>query len=81
MCIRDRAYSLVTAVLIYPIFGHWVWGGGWLAQLGYLDFAGSSVVHLVGALIGLAGTLVMGKRRDKVFGQNIRCLLYTSRCV
>ena len=68
----DMAYSLVTAVLIYPIFGHWVWGGGWLAQLGYLDFAGSSVVHLVGALIGLAGTLVMGKRRDKVFGQNIR---------
>ena len=68
----DMAYSLVTAMLIYPIFGHWVWGGGWLAQLGFLDFAGSSVVHLLGACIGLAGTLVMGKRRDKVFGQNIR---------
>jgi len=68
----DLAYSLATAGLIYPVFGHWVWGGGWLAQLGYIDFAGSSVVHIVGACIGLAGTLTMGKRRDKVFGPSIR---------
>ncbi len=68
----DLCYSLATAGLIYPIFGHWVWGGGWLAQLGYIDFAGSSVVHLVGACIGLAGTLMLGKRRDKVFGPSIR---------
>ena len=68
----DLIYSLATAGLIYPIFGHWVWGGGWLAQLGYIDFAGSSVVHLVGACIGLAGTLTLGKRRDKVFGPSIR---------
>ena len=68
----DLSYSLATAGFIYPIFGHWVWGGGWLAQLGYLDFAGSSVVHLVGACIGLAGTLMLGKRRDKVFGPSIR---------
>lgn len=66
----DIAYSFVVGLLIYPIFGHWVWGGGWLAQMGYLDFAGSSVVHLVGALVGLAGTLILGKRRDKVFGKN-----------
>jgi Amt family ammonium transporter len=68
----DLAYSFFVALIIYPIFGKWVWGGGWLAQMGYLDFAGSSVVHLVGAYVGLAGTLILGKRRDKVFGQNIR---------
>lgn len=68
----DLVYSFFVALIIYPVFGHWVWGGGWLAQLGYMDFAGSSVVHLVGAFVGLAGTIIMGKRRDKVFGQNIR---------
>ena len=68
----DLCYSLVTAGLIYPVFGHWVWGGGWLAQMGYIDFAGSSVVHIVGACIGLAGTLTLGKRKDKVFGDSIR---------
>ncbi|MCB8944752.1 MAG: ammonium transporter [Ardenticatenaceae bacterium] len=68
----DLAYSFLTGLIIYPIFGKWVWGGGWLAQMGYLDFAGSSVVHLVGAYVGLAGTLLLGKRRDKVFGQTIR---------
>jgi Amt family ammonium transporter len=68
----DMIYSFLVALIIYPVFGHWVWGGGWLAQLGFVDFAGSSVVHYVGALVGLAGTIVMGKRRDKVFGENIR---------
>jgi Amt family ammonium transporter len=66
----DLVYSFLTGLLIYPIFGHWVWGGGWLAKLGFTDFAGSSVVHLVGALIGLAGTIVLGKRRDKEFGKS-----------
>ncbi len=68
----DLAYSFFVALIIYPVFGKWVWGGGWLAQLGFMDFAGSSVVHLVGAYVGLAGSLLLGKRRDKVFGQNIR---------
>lgn len=68
----DLAYSFLAGLIIYPIFGHWVWGGGWLAELGYLDFAGSSVVHLVGAYIGLAGTIMLGKRKDKVFGKTIR---------
>jgi len=61
---------------IYPIFGNWVWGGGWLSQLGeigwgvgYMDFAGSSVVHLTGAMIGLAGAVVVGPRYGK-FNQN-----------
>ncbi|RMD50106.1 MAG: ammonium transporter [Candidatus Thermofonsia bacterium] len=68
----DLAYSFFTGLIIYPVFGHWVWGGGWLAKLGYLDFAGSSVVHLVGAYVGLAGTIMLGKRKDKKFGHTIR---------
>jgi Amt family ammonium transporter len=68
----DLIYSFFSGLLIYPIFGHWVWGGGWLAQRGYLDFAGSSVVHMTGAMIGLAGTLVLGKRKDKEFGKTIK---------
>lgn len=68
----DLAYSFFVGLIIYPVFGHWVWGGGWLAELGFLDFAGSSVVHLVGAYVGLAGTIMLGKRRDKKFGHTIR---------
>ncbi|MBP6471594.1 MAG: ammonium transporter, partial [Chloroflexi bacterium] len=68
----DLAYSFFVGLIIYPVFGHWVWGGGWLAQMGYLDFAGSSVVHMVGAYVGLAGTIILGKRRDKKFGHSIR---------
>lgn len=64
--------NFLTGLIIYPVFGHWVWGGGWLAELGYLDFAGSSVVHLVGAYVGLAGTIMLGKRQDKKFGRTIR---------
>lgn len=58
-------YSLVISVVIYPIVGHWVWGGGWLAEMGYLDFAGSSVVHSVGGLVGLIGTVILGSRLGK----------------
>jgi ammonium transporter, Amt family len=68
----DLAYSFFVGLIIYPIFGHWVWGGGWLAQMGYVDFAGSSVVHLVGALVGLAGTIMLGKRKDKKWGLAVR---------
>lgn len=68
----DLAYSFLIGLVIYPIFGHWVWGGGWLAQMGFIDFAGSSVVHLAGAYIGLAGTIMLGKRADKVWGKTIR---------
>jgi Amt family ammonium transporter len=59
-------YSIVVSALIYPIYGHWVWGGGWLSQLpfgmGALDFAGSGVVHVIGGFVGLAGALVLGPR-------------------
>ena len=55
-------------MVIYPVFGNWVWGGGWLAQLGanfglghgHVDFAGSSVVHMTGGVAALAGVLVLG---------------------
>ena len=56
---------LVTA-FIYPVVGHWAWNSqGWLAQLGFIDFAGSTVVHSVGAWVGLAGTLILGPRLGK----------------
>ena len=56
---------LVTA-FIYPIFGHWAWGdGGWLKSMGFVDFAGSTVVHSVGAWVGLAGAIVLGPRLGK----------------
>ncbi|MGF1529534.1 MAG: ammonium transporter, partial [Candidatus Competibacterales bacterium] len=58
-------YMLTSAVItgvIYPISGHWVWGGGWLSELGFHDFAGSLVVHAVGGFAGLAGALVLGPR-------------------
>ena len=59
------AYSLIISAFVYPIIGHWIWGGGWLADLGFLDFAGSTVVHGVGGLAGLAGTIVLGPRIGK----------------
>ena len=66
-------YGLFMSMLIYPIYGNWVWGGGWLSQLGanfglgngFVDFAGSSVVHAVGGFAGLAGATVLGARIGK----------------
>jgi ammonium transporter, Amt family len=66
-------YGMVAAALPLAIFGHWVWGGGWLAQLGqhlglghgYVDFAGASVVHAAGAMIGLMGAMAVGPRIGK----------------
>jgi len=64
------AYSVVITLFIYPIFGSWAWGGlldggGWLEKLGFLDFAGSTVVHSVGGWLALAGAIVLGPRVDK----------------
>ena len=58
-------FAVVFAGLIYPLVGHWIWGGGWLATLGMQDFAGSTVVHLSGAMAALAGTLLLGPRLGK----------------
>ncbi|MBN1905595.1 MAG: ammonium transporter [Deltaproteobacteria bacterium] len=66
-------YSFIVIAFIYPIFGHWVWGGGWLSQLpfgaGHVDFAGSGVVHTVGGFVALAGAIVLGPRFGK-FGKD-----------
>ena len=59
------AYSFIVSALIYPIYGHWVWGGGWLANMGALDYAGSGVVHAVGGFVALAGAVVVGPRMGK----------------
>ena len=63
-------YSLVVSAIIYPIFGSWAWGGlfhggGWLENLGFIDFAGSTVVHSVGGWTALAGAIVLGPRLGK----------------
>lgn len=58
-------YTVLITALIYPITGHWIWGGGWLAELGMIDFAGSTVVHSVGGWAALAGALIVGPRWGK----------------
>ncbi len=66
-------YALFMSMLLYPVYGNWVWGGGWLSSLGvnaglghgHVDFAGSSVVHMTGGITALAGTLVLGPRLGK----------------
>jgi Amt family ammonium transporter len=58
-------FTIVISVFIYPISGHWTWGGGWLSELGFHDFAGSSIVHSVGAWVGLAGAAMIGPRIGK----------------
>jgi len=55
-------YTLLISTLIYPVVGHWIWGGGWLARKGMIDFSGSTVVHSVGGWVSLAGVLVLGPR-------------------
>lgn len=58
-------YSAVISLLIYPISGHWIWGGGWLGQLGFHDFAGSTAVHLVGGTAAFIGAWMLGPRIGK----------------
>ncbi|HEC42818.1 MAG TPA: ammonium transporter [Bacteroides sp.] len=62
-------FSLVITIFIYPVSGHWIWGGGWLSNLGFHDFAGSTVVHSVGAWVGLAGAVMVGPRIGKYNGK------------
>mgnify|MGYP006287537549 CR=1 FL=1 len=58
-------YSICISAFIYPISGHWIWNGGWLAELGFHDFAGSTVVHSVGAWSALVGAFLLGARKGK----------------
>jgi len=73
-------FSFILVAVMYPITGHWVWGGGWLQSLGMFDFAGSSVVHSVGGWAALAGVILLGPRFGKyradgsvnpIFGHNM----------
>jgi len=66
--IHYRSFMIFTVILVavgYPVTGHWIWGGGWLADAGMWDFAGSTVVHSVGGWAGLAGILLLGPRLGK----------------
>lgn len=58
-------YSFFISVLIYPVAGHWIWGGGWLSELGFIDFAGSTAVHSVGGWTALVGAAILGPRIGK----------------
>lgn len=58
-------YSACISLFIYPISGHWIWGGGWLSQLGFHDFAGSTAVHMVGGVAALVGAKILGPRIGK----------------
>ena len=58
-------YSMVISAVIYPVSGHWIWGGGWLAELGFHDFAGSTAVHMVGGVAALVGAAILGPRIGK----------------
>jgi ammonium transporter, Amt family len=73
-------YSFFVSLVIYPVVGHWIWGGGWLATLGMWDFAGSTVVHSTGGWLALAGAAMLGPRIGKytrdgkpvpIFGHNM----------
>jgi len=59
------AFVTVLSALIYPVTGAWVWGGGWLSRLGFVDFAGSTLVHSVGGWAALSGAIILGARRGK----------------
>jgi len=67
-------FAIIIVAVIYPVIGHWVWGGGWLAERGMIDFAGSTVVHLVGGSAALAGAIVLGPRIGKYFNGRINVI-------
>ncbi|MEO8610168.1 MAG: ammonium transporter [Chloroflexota bacterium] len=60
--VGDLIYSAIMGAISYPIIVHWIWGGGWLAQMGFHDFAGSTVVHTVGGVTALVGAYILGPR-------------------
>ncbi len=71
---RDKLWGWVIAAaviasFIYPVAEHWVWGGGWLSELGFVDYAGSTVVHLTGGMLALSGAYVIGPRIGKFGGR------------
>lgn len=65
------AYTAVISAVVYPIIGHWVWGGGWLAEMGFVDFAGSTVVHATGGWSAFIGAVLLGSRVGKFNGDGM----------
>jgi Amt family ammonium transporter len=63
-------YSVVISLVVYPISGHWIWGGGWLGNIGFVDFAGSTVVHSLGGWCALVGAALLGPRVGKYIRRN-----------
>lgn len=66
--IGKLVYSAIVALIIYPLVVFWTWGGGWLAANGFLDFAGSTIVHQTGGVLALVGAIMVGPRVGRVFG-------------
>ena len=58
-------YSLMISLVVYPVSGHWIWGGGFISQMGFHDFAGSCAVHMVGGVAALIGAIILGPRIGK----------------
>ena len=65
----------VYVAFVYPVVGSWKWGGGWLDQMGFYDFAGSTLVHSVGGWGALAGVILLGPRLGKYFNGSIRPIM------
>ena len=68
------AIAIVMVAFVYPVIGHWVWNGGWLAELGFTDFAGSTVVHMTGAVGALITVLFLGPRLGKYSGNKVNVI-------
>ncbi len=62
-------YSAILGAIIYPVVVFWTWGGGWIAAQGFIDFAGSTIVHMTGGIVALVGAYVLGPRAGRVFGR------------
>ena len=62
-------YSAILGAIIYPIVVFWTWGGGWIAQQGFIDFAGSTIVHMTGGIVALVGAYMVGPRAGRIFGR------------
>ncbi len=62
-------YSAILGAIIYPVVVFWTWGGGWIAAQGFIDFAGSTIVHMTGGVVALVGAYMLGPRAGRVFGR------------
>ena len=62
-------YSAILGAIIYPVVVFWTWGGGWITERGFIDFAGSAIVHMTGGIVALVGAYMVGPRAGRVFGR------------